>query len=57
MITVGSKCRLKGKLIKGVSFRVVSINKWGQCDIKHSVSFVVYTVHISELELIKCNTQ
>lgn len=53
MIVIGSKVRVKGKPIKGVSFKVLSIDRWQNAKIKHSISGVVYEAVIYELELIK----
>ena len=52
MIVVGSKVRLKGRPIKGVSFKVISIDKYGIATIKHSLSSIHYLEEIYNLELI-----
>lgn len=53
MIKVGSKCKIKHKPTKGVSFKVVAIDKYGEATIVHSVSGVNYLIPIYELELMK----
>lgn len=53
MIKVGSKCRIKGKRIKGVSFKVLSIDKYGNATVKNSISKIDYIVPVHELELMK----
>lgn len=53
MVSIGSKVKIKGKPIRGVSFRVLSIDKYGIAKIKHSLSGVVYESALYELELIK----
>lgn len=52
MIKLGSKCRLKGKPIKGVSFKVILINNQNIAKVLNSVSKLSYDIHINKLELI-----
>lgn len=53
MIKVGSKCRIKGRKTKGVSFKVLSIDKYGNATVKNSVSKLDYIVPVFELELMR----
>lgn len=53
MITIGSKVRVRGKPIKGASFKVLSIDRWQIAKIKHSISGVVYEAALYDLESIK----
>ena len=53
MIKVGSKCKIKGKPTRGVSFKVLSIDKYGEATIEHSLSKICYLIQLYELELMK----
>ena len=53
MIKTNSKVRIKGKPIKGVSFKVLSVDKYNNATIEHSLSKSAYNISIHELELIK----
>lgn len=50
---VGDKVRIKGKPIKGVSFRVIAIDKWRLATIQHSISGVAYEIPCFDLEVLK----
>ena len=53
MIKVGSKCKIKGRPTRGVSFKVISIDKWQRAKIQHSISGLIYEASLYELELMK----
>ncbi len=53
MISIGSKCKIKGRPTRGVSFKVISIDKWGDATVRHSLSGVDYVVPLYQLELMK----
>lgn len=53
MVIAGSKVKLLGRPTRGVTFTVLSINKYGKAIIKHSLSGLVYIEHVSYLVLVK----
>lgn len=53
MLKIGSKCKIKGRKTKGVSFKIISIDKWGNATIVHSLSGIHYEIPLYELELMK----
>ena len=51
-IEVGSKVKLKGRQTRGVSFKVISIDRWDNAKIQHSLSGLVYEESVYQLELM-----
>lgn len=52
-IDVGSKVKLRGRKTRGVSFKVLSIDRWNIAKIQHNLSGFVYEEPLYDLELIK----
>lgn len=53
MISIGSKCKIKGKPTRGISFKVLSIDKYGDEKIEHSLTKAHYFIPVWQLDLMK----
>lgn len=52
-IIVGSKVKLRGRPTRGVSFKVISIDRYMVARIKHSMSELEYFETVYDLELVE----